>query len=249
MAAPVVKAGTSRVGGDGDWLPEFFAILELIESDKTHVGQKQGADALAQLIDSLHGEPAAHLGAHMRGEDTDGHTDGLDALLGLLDDDDPEVTLQVVVCIGNLCSVRFDPEADQTKELLRGRNVVERVAMQLSRADSDMSVLYAAAALQNMTSDGKLATEAVDCGAVRELERVLRRLGPPPRAAGHDASSLEGMLYYYTSGALMNISESVAELAKQISEETRAKDATDGNVGGSSRRLLETARPTTARSH
>jgi len=138
-----------------DILEELQALptlLNELEFDVSRSMRKAAIERLARLVDAVTGvrrsslsactstrallyalttrcaQPAAvHLGTFMRGDwDGDGAMgDGIDLVVALLHDEDPMVVQHALLVIGNLCSRKVDPNADETKVLLRGKKVAE----------------------------------------------------------------------------------------------------------------------------
>ena len=112
--------------------------------------------------------------------------------------------------LGNLCSDAFEANAAATRQaLLATRQALNRIAMLVEDPDPSTR-LYAVGAMQNIVVDEALALAAVEEGAVRAIERVLRDMPAPPahEVPGPDDSA-EANIYYFASGALLNMNDAL----------------------------------------
>ena len=105
--------------------------------------------------------------------------------------------------LGNLCSDSVDANSGATKQSLLGTTALNRIVLHMEDP-LPATRLYAVAALQNIVVDEALALAAIEEGAVRAIERVLKGMTPPSRPPmTEDAdSNEEDCIYYFASGAL-----------------------------------------------
>ena len=132
----IMSSRKSRASGSGSApqtpreLKELKALpilLGQLELDVPRRERTEAIERLARLVDSVDGAAAVHLGTVMRGDwDGDGgEGDGLELVMTMLHDEDPMVVQHSLLILGNLCSKQVDPNADDTKVLLRGKKVIE----------------------------------------------------------------------------------------------------------------------------
>ena len=143
------------------------AVLRQLDSELDSE-RLAGISSLAHLVDTSSGQQAALLGEYVR------EASGVEMLLDMLDEANPEVFDRVLMVIGNLCSDVFDPGAAETKALCSEHGVVEIIMPYLGHHDSPTTQLYAVATLQNLCHEPALASKALELGAQRSLEVLLR---------------------------------------------------------------------------
>jgi hypothetical protein len=205
-ASPWAAVTSARVIGEGEaavrldahgkpCLDSIPGILARLDSNSEAV-RAEGTLLLAMLLENVTGQQARLLGEFLR------EACALELLVEQLDEHDMLTVQRTLMILGNLCSDSVDANSALTKQALLGTAALNRIVMHMEDP-VPATRLYAVAALQNIVVDEALALAAIEEGAVRAIERVVKGMQPPSRPPNaEDAGSDESeCIYYFASGA------------------------------------------------
>ena len=168
-------------------LPEYALPDLLLALRSTDESQRHTAIfMLSELLNFAYDEDGRLLGDAMR-------KDGLSSLvLMLADPNSPlEITQQVLLLLGNLCSDAVDSESALTKRALLALGA-ERFLFHCLDSSDQYVLLFTCGVLQNVCHDEEWARRTIAAGIDRRLEALLH--------------SEDETLVRYCAGALKNIS-------------------------------------------
>ena len=117
---------------------------------------------LAQIVDTSFGEDALVLGEYLR------MSGGIDALVALVEDEEPMLHQTALLLIGNLASDAVDPNSVLTKGVLKEVGCFERLLPHLFSEDW-LTLVYALGAVQNTCTDLEYVELMQEMGVVMRL--------------------------------------------------------------------------------
>ena len=144
---------------------------------------------LCELLNTAYGEAGLELGRNVR------EHGGIPKLIALIEDPDPAVHQQALLCIGNLASDSVDPDSGLTKQLLLDSGSAE-ILMACAFSDDPDMLVPACGLLQNVCCNRDWATLVVEHRVDTRFEQLTHHADP--------------IVVRYASGALTNLAQTLA---------------------------------------
>ena len=189
-----------------DELPPPPTISELLASLRSSSPDDRefAVVVLSELVAAAYGDDGAAVGAAVRAGA------GVPVLSWLMTTDpSPEIRLQALQLIGNLCSDAVDVRSAETKALLLRAGAEHALVAALQRDLDDEMLVLACATLQNLCHEPEWARAILRHGAPRRLEAIVEEA--TARAAADDGGGgAAAHVLRYASGALSNIARCLA---------------------------------------
>ena len=157
---------------------------------------------LAQIVDTSFGEDALVLGEYLR------MSGGIDALVALVEDEEPMLHQTALLLIGNLASDAVDPNSVLTKGVLKEVGCFERLLPHLFSEDW-LTLVYALGAVQNTCTDLEYVELMQEMGVVMRLQEL--------------AGAGDAQLERFAKGCLANMRETI--LAAAATQQWRQRNA------------------------
>ena len=178
---------------------------------------------LAQIVDTSFGEDALVLGEYLR------MSGGIDALVALLEDEEPMLHQTALLLIGNLASDAVDPNSVLTKGVLKEVGCFELLLPHLFSEDW-LTLVYALGAVQNTCADAEHVGHLQQAGALPRLA-ALSKMG-------------DAQIESYAQGCLANARPHLRRGLPQAAGRSPAAKSGGGGAGSASADAPGAATPT-----